>query len=261
MSSPGEAVQGRPSLAAVRRLEAVGFRAWPAASSQYDGSWLIRLTAGHPSKRINSLNPLDPSDFGDMEARLHRAARRFSDYGRQLIIRQTPLTPLPMIARLDEEGWDSFGESLVMELDLDAMPRIEGLDHLPVRDVGRFVDARIAIGGDRNDSKPGLTEIITSIVPDKGLFLFEDEASGPTGVCLVVQDNDLAGLLQFAVAEKARRKGIGRAMLAASLRWARLRGARKSWLQVEADNLPALALYRSFGFTEVCRYVYRRRKD
>ena len=45
-------------LPSVRRLEAVGFRAWPAASVHYDGSWLIRLNAGHDSKRLNSVNPL-----------------------------------------------------------------------------------------------------------------------------------------------------------------------------------------------------------
>jgi hypothetical protein len=34
-------------LATVRRYEAAGFRAWPAASVLYDGTWLIRLTAGN----------------------------------------------------------------------------------------------------------------------------------------------------------------------------------------------------------------------
>jgi hypothetical protein len=52
----------KADLPNVRRLEAVGFRAWPAASVQYDGSWLVRLTAGHDSKRLNSVYPLDPSD-------------------------------------------------------------------------------------------------------------------------------------------------------------------------------------------------------
>ena len=67
----------KAELPNVRRLEAVGFRAWPAASVQYDGSWLIRLTAGHDSKRLNSVNPLDPSDSRDIEVRLQKAAKRF----------------------------------------------------------------------------------------------------------------------------------------------------------------------------------------
>ncbi|TIU15748.1 MAG: GNAT family N-acetyltransferase, partial [Mesorhizobium sp.] len=50
-------------LAIVRRYEAAGFRAWPAAAVHYDGTWVVRLTAGHPAKRLNSVNPLDPGDI------------------------------------------------------------------------------------------------------------------------------------------------------------------------------------------------------
>ncbi|RWF09009.1 MAG: GNAT family N-acetyltransferase, partial [Mesorhizobium sp.] len=39
-------------LAIVRRYEAAGFRAWPAAAVHYDGTWVVRLTAGHPAKRL-----------------------------------------------------------------------------------------------------------------------------------------------------------------------------------------------------------------
>ncbi|TIX45544.1 MAG: GNAT family N-acetyltransferase, partial [Mesorhizobium sp.] len=49
-------------LATVRRYEAAGFRAWPAAAVHYDGTWVVRLTAGHAAKRLNSVNPLDPGD-------------------------------------------------------------------------------------------------------------------------------------------------------------------------------------------------------
>ncbi|OJF90804.1 GCN5 family acetyltransferase [Pararhizobium antarcticum] len=248
----------RADLPIVRRLEAVGFRAWPAASVHYDGSWLIRLTAGHPSKRLNSLNPLDPSDYRDLEIRLEKAAKRFSDYELPLTVRQSPLTPSQMTALMDAQGWSALGESIVMMADIAASDLVDGMDYLPIRDVGRFVDARIRICGDDPQSKPGLTEIMNAIRPESGLFLFEDAVLGPTAVSLVVHDNDLAGILQFGVAETQRRQGIGASILDASLRWARLRGARKAWLQVEADNEAAIGLYRKFGFQDVYRYVYRR---
>ena len=69
-------------LAQIRQIEAVGFRAWPASSVHYDGSWAIRMTASHPSKRLNSVNPLDPGDIANMEQRVTRAAQRFRAYGR-----------------------------------------------------------------------------------------------------------------------------------------------------------------------------------
>ncbi len=83
--------KGRPPLATVRRFEAAGFRAWPAASVHYDGTWAIRLTAGHPAKRLNSVNPLDPGDVANPAERIARAARRFDAYGRPLTFRMSPL--------------------------------------------------------------------------------------------------------------------------------------------------------------------------
>ena len=244
-------------LPKVRRLEAVGFRAWPAATVQYDGSWLCRLTAGHPSRRLNSVNPLDPSDTRDIAIRLEKAAKRFADYGRPLLVRQTPLAPPELIAFMDEAGWTNAGQTLVMMADLASQPRDEGIDHLPSRDVGRFVDARIRVAGDDPALKPGLTEIINAIKPEAGLFIFEEPDFGPTAVTIAVQDNDLAGVLQLGVAGERRGQGLGTAILHASLRWAKLKGARKAWVQVEADNAAALALYRRAGFQNAYEYSYR----
>lgn len=244
-------------LPKVRRLEAVGFRAWPAASAQYDGSWLCRLTAGHPSRRLNSVNPLDPSDIRDIDIRLEKAAKRFSDYGRPLLVRQTPLTPPPLITFMDDAGWADIGHTIVMTANLSDLSREEGVDHLPSRDVGRFVDARIRVAGDDPALKPGLTEIINAIKPEVGLFIFEEADFGPTAVTLAVQDNDLAGILQLGVAEARRGQGTGTAVLHAALRWAKLKGARQAWVQVEADNAAAIALYRRAGFHDIYRYSYR----
>jgi hypothetical protein len=90
-----------PNLAIVRRLEAVGFRAWPAASIQYDGSWQIRLTAGHPSKTAQlgqSARSFRPWRY---RSRVERAARRFDSYDRPLVFRQSPLAPPQLEAYLD----------------------------------------------------------------------------------------------------------------------------------------------------------------
>jgi len=244
-------------LPKVRRLEAVGFRAWPAATVQYDGSWLCRLTAGHPSRRLNSVNPLDPSDIRDIDIRLEKAAKRFADYGRPLLVRQTPLAAPQLIAYMDEAGWADIGRTVVMTADLATLPRDEGLDHLPSRDVGRFVDARIRVAGDDPALKPGLTEIINAIKPEAGLFIVEEPGFGPAALTIAVQDNDLAGILQLGVAAERRGRGLGTAILHASLRWAKLKGARQAWVQVEADNAAALALYRRAGFAAVYEYSYR----
>lgn len=256
---PSDVEQNLPNLAIVRRLEAVGFRAWPAASIQYDGSWQIRLTAGHPSKRLNSVNPLDPSDHGDIEVRVERAARRFDAYDRPLVFRQSPLAPPQLEAYLDAHGWRRFDETIVMTGAFDQLDIESGLDHLPLRDIGRYVDASIAVHGREQLLKAGLTEVLSSIRPPSGLFVIEDEATGPLSTALCVHDNDMAGLFELATRADRRRAGHGRDAVVAALRWARHRGAATAWLQVESANTAAVALYNSLGFGEVYRYAYRQK--
>ncbi|WP_378948340.1 GNAT family N-acetyltransferase [Mesorhizobium sp. ANAO-SY3R2] len=251
--------QNRPSheLAIVRRYEAAGFRAWPAAAVHYDGTWLVRLTAGHPAKRLNSVNPLDPADIRNIEDRIARAARRFEAYGRPLTFRMSPLSGSAVAAYLDRERWSIFSESLVMRLSLDDGLVDGAMDQIPLKDIGRFVGASMAVHGFDPSLRAGLSEIIGAIQPEAGLFILQqDEKPVATAIC--VHDNDLAGLFEIATSQAERGKGFGRRLILSSLKWARLRGARQAWLQVEADNHDAIRLYSKMGFKEVYRYHYRR---
>ena len=73
---------------------------------------------------------------------------------------------------------------------------------------------------------------------------------------------DEAEILTIAVDPPARGKGVGRALLAENLRQAANAGARAMFLEVDADNAAALALYKRLGFVKVGeRAGYYRRKD
>jgi ribosomal protein S18 acetylase RimI-like enzyme len=247
------------NLPLVRRLEAVGFRAWPASSVQYDGSWQVRLTAGHPSNRLNSIVPLDPSDHRDIEIRVEKASRKFEAYGRPAVLRQTPLCSPLLVDLVAAQNWTHFDETIVMTCDLTQADLPDTLDHLPTHDIGRFVDANLATDQVSAKLKPALAEIINAIKPPSGLFMIEDPETGPLATVLCVQDNDLAGIMSLSVARERRREGLGLEILTSALRWARMRSARSAWLQVKADNVPALALYGRIGFREAYRYSYWRK--
>ncbi|RCS22482.1 GNAT family N-acetyltransferase [Phyllobacterium salinisoli] len=245
-----------PGLAMIRQIEAVGFRAWPATSVHYDGTWAIRMTAAHPSKRLNSINPLDPADIRDIPVRVERAAQRFRAYGRRPVFRQSPLAPPELDDYLAAEGWGRFDETIVMTADLTAMDFTGTIDQIPLRDIGRFVDASLKVHERDTVLRPGFSELLNGIRPAKGMFVIE-EAGRPVSVALCVQDGAMAGLFDIATAQKNRRHGHGRAIVASALKWASKHGAKTAWLQIETANAAGRALYESFGFAEAYRYAYR----
>ena len=62
---------------------------------------------------------------------------------------------------------------------------------------------------------------------------------------------DEAELMTIAVDPKRRGKGLGAALLGACLADLMMSSARRVFLEVAADNAPAIALYRRHGFAEI----------
>lgn len=74
---------------------------------------------------------------------------------------------------------------------------------------------------------------------------------------------DEVQLQRIAVGVQGRRRGVGATLLGALLDLASARSLRVITLEVAADNQPAIALYRRFGFVEVGRrpHYYQDRID
>jgi ribosomal protein S18 acetylase RimI-like enzyme len=67
----------------------------------------------------------------------------------------------------------------------------------------------------------------------------------------------LVGLYDVFTAPTARGRGLARSLCRHLLAEAAGRGARTAYLQVEADNDVARAVYRRLGFIEAYAYHYR----
>ncbi len=63
--------------------------------------------------------------------------------------------------------------------------------------------------------------------------------------------HDEIHVLNVATALEARRRGVGRALMAAAENAGRTRGARISTLEVRRSNEAAIALYRAIGYRQV----------
>lgn len=82
------------------------------------------------------------------------------------------------------------------------------------------------------------------------------------GFALIRCVADEAELLTLAVDPGQRRRGLGKAILSLAIQRARTRGAVQFFLEVAADNAPAIALYEGTDFSRSgLRPNYYRRPD
>jgi ribosomal-protein-alanine N-acetyltransferase len=95
---------------------------------------------------------------------------------------------------------------------------------------------------------------ITALLEGPGAMAFlAREGTQACGFILARQAADEAEILTLAVDPVARRRGTGRALVAAAAAGAFARGARAMFLEVESTNAAASGLYVGLGFREVGR--------
>ena len=81
-------------------------------------------------------------------------------------------------------------------------------------------------------------------------LIARDDEGRMTGFCWLKVEHEIGEFYAVGVAPSAQGTGLGRRLVNAGLARLERRGIRESNLYVEADNAPAVALYRSVGFTD-----------
>jgi ribosomal protein S18 acetylase RimI-like enzyme len=132
----------------------------------------------------------------------------------------------------------------------------------------------------RDDDRPPLALVFAAVAEERDGIATEPpvdvEARAASftldGTLVAVAGGDVVGSVHvdasrhgfgdvgMAVAPEWRGQGVGSALLAAAIDWARDRGLHKLSLSVFPHNTAAIALYRKYGFVEEGRRVkqYRR---
>lgn len=159
-------------------------------------------------------------------------------------------------------GKHSFSEN---RMETAAMPPAHASTsarHLDVREAGQdeAPDLARVIAASFGQSDDHMAEDIARdmTVLDERYFLARlgDAPNEPVGALKVIVDKPKAYIYAFGVLPEYRRRGYGREILEDIL----LRLFAEGWtaigLEVDDDNLPAQALYRSVGFHDVTVYGY-----
>ncbi len=239
-----------------RRLEELSLNASGAFQSLvYDG-WLLGFRRG-PTKRLRCVNPFYASTL-PLPEKVEHCTRFYAAAGLPALFRLLPFSqPADLDAWLEREGWERFERTLVLRAPLENlhMPSVPVADvtimpvpewQEPVAGLLKILPEHLAQSVERARAYP---------LPHAGAILCRDGEAVACG--LVKFEADHAGLFAVNTAEAHRGLGYGRSIVTALLAEAQRRDARFAYLQVSADNAPALAVYDHFAFATVYDYWYR----
>jgi ribosomal protein S18 acetylase RimI-like enzyme len=245
--------------ASARRIEERALNASGAFQSLvYDG-WLLGYRPG-PTKRLRCVNPFYPSTL-PLAEKIDYCTAFYAAAGLPAVFRLLPFSELSGLDRwLEDNAWELFERTLVLRTGLAPAPALPGSGAtVEIVSVAQWEPLVAELLDIAPDARPRFAERASAYpLPHAGAVIRRD---GETVACgLLKLEDDHAGLFALKTAASWRGHGLGRAVVAALLDEARRHGAATAYLQVTADNAPALALYRRFGFTAAYEYWYRARE-
>lgn len=255
---PSAPARRRGPAASFRELAPVCARAWPPVESEPLGGWLLRASGGF-TRRANSVLPLGdpgvPLDAALARVRQWYAERELPPYIQTATGAEG--TQEELCAALEEHGWR---REVTAEVRIAALARIGDLaaevsrvrlDRAPDEAWLSRYQRVGAPGPEVTAVLGGGPSVWFAAVPGA-----EGEAPAAIGRCVV--DGRWAGFMAVEVAPEHRRRGLATAVMTALARQATDEGAAAAWLQVEADNEGARALYDGMGFATHHRYHHFR---
>lgn len=243
-----------PDLDLIAAIERHSARAWPAPIVIAHHGWEMRFAPNSSSKRVNSLNPVQP-EAGQFKTVLQSyldecAARNVKGH-----VRLLPLAREDERAILNAAGIEGTGATSVEMIESFAAPHRDQDVVVSGTVTDAWLDAYTGAHAYAPEERAAVKAILETVSHEMGFaHLYENGVPVAAGRTAII--DGMAGFYQIATAPDQRRKGHARRIMTALMGFAAGQGARQGYLQVEMRNTPAKALYASLGFKSLYIYDY-----
>lgn len=245
-----------PGTAEIEAIERATIAAVAHDAHEVIGPWILGLRAGSIG-RAHSAAPLTHTLVRDegLIARIEAAYRAKA---------MSPVFRLPeveglssLVEALADRGYVATQPTLVMGSDLASVTEVADPGGVVLLERPDEAWASVFLG-EGFDPEDGAQRVAVLSNSPGAVFAAVRDVAGTHAVGVLSLAEGWASLHGMRTRRDRRGQGLAGQVLARLARGALERGATKVFLQVEAGNAPALALYGRAGFTPLWRYHYWR---
>lgn len=238
----------------IKIIEDLSLNAWPSHQIQiYDG-WLLRFSYFY-THRTNCVEQIGASSI-PLDTKIHFCEEMYRRWGTPAIFKISPLLPPSFDQILADRGYQIEHRIQNMILSLNRPPREDPNTDLPeplkLRTSPviseKWIDALFRLKKTTNIIHRHIVPSMYAAIPKDTVCVSIQDKKTIIATGLGILDRDYIGVYAIHVHEKYRRMHLGRTIVSTILAEAEKKGAQNAYLQVVADNQPALGLYSSLGF-------------
>lgn len=234
-------------------IEIASQNAWPAFKQIDNDGWISRYADGY-TKRANSVTILHPNSIS-LEEQIVKHEQAYNNEGLPCIFRLLSFNDNTQIeSMLNSKGYTNGDHSLVLSNNIsnkDFQP-LE-FEKLTVNEWMKYY-CQLRNKDIRNHS----THIkIINNIKDMYLLAILRKENNIVSCGLGVVHGGFFGILDIVTHPEYRNKGYGFDLINGMLNWAVQNSADTAYVQVLADNTPAVKLYKKHGYELSYEYHYK----
>lgn len=242
------------------RIEDAGINASAPPQQRWIDGWIVRTSPGK-ARRARCVNAVAAGRL-PLARKLELADQAFREAGLPMVVRITRFTqPADLDEQLAERGWSKVDDTRVMvcpRLRTGEPAVLPGGTRWERLSPAMYAEAVGLLRGSPPEQRRAHAErLAASPVPYQG-YAIRRSSDGVVLACgQFAREAELVGLYDVYTRESERGKGLARLLCERLLSLAVSEGAAVAYLQTEADNHPARAIYRRLGFSDQYSYHYR----